>query len=514
MTNSLQTSTSSLTGSLDKSEIISAIQQLIPPGSPEPQDAETLDALQDLTKQLIRAYQSGGALEEDPFADVWGRSIYLYEAEVRERLKGKTVLVTGGEGCVGKSFIEKLVSLGAPRIISVDNARCSTNSVGETTQTQQGTTPITYYAVDIRAYEELEKVFQVEQPTIVFHLAAQRLPWLAEIQIRETVTSNIFGTQNIIQLCEAYGVEDCIYSSTGKASRYFTDEVYAASKKVSEWQLARAAKEGKVNYAMVRFTHMLDNSSFCEYFDGKIAQNKTVKVHAPHRYIVGQNVTEAMHLLLNALVLLDPDRLLFFLCRNLGWPTETLEVGLYKILQSGKPIPIYFQGLVAGYEEPFFRGQANWSNPTEINTLINVIEIQTQHIDASGDMIVSEVPSFSYDKLDYHLAQLQALAADLDLPEAKIKQGLAEAVKDITGSIFSQVSPDLLLQIWKWGFDPNYLQLDGKPLDKYYQILLELFIEGLFRGCYCKDIHAVKQFLQDALALRSQQGENDGTQEA
>lgn len=514
MTNSLQTSTSSLTGSLDKSEIIRAIQKLVPPGSPEPQDAETLNALQDLTKQLIQAYQSGGALEEDPFADVWGRSIYLYETEVRERLKGKTILVTGGEGCVGKAFIEKLVGLGAPRIISVDNARCSTNSAGETTQDQQGTTPITYYAVDIRTYEDLEKVFQVEKPAIVFHLAAQRLPWLAEIQIRETVTSNIFGTQNIIQLCEAYGVEDCIYSSTGKASRYFTDEVYAASKKVSEWQLARAAKEGKVNYAMVRFTHMLDNSSFCEYFDGKIAQDKTVKVHAPERYIVGQNVTEAMHLLLNALVLLDPDRLLFFLCRNLGWPTETLEVGLYKILQSGKSIPIYFQGLVAGYEEPFFRGQANWSRPTEINTLINVIEIQTQHIDESGDMIVSEVPPFSYDKLDHHLVRLQSLAADLDLPESKIKQGLAEAVKDITGSIFSQISPDLLLQIWKWGFDPSYLQLNGKPLDKYYQTLLELFIEGLFRGCYCQDIHGVKQFLQDALALRSQRGENDDSLEA
>jgi len=464
---------------LSKVAIIHAIQQLVPPGSPEPQDPETIAALQDLTAKLIQAYQADGMLQADPFEEVWQRGIYLYEDQVRDRLTCRTVLVTGGEGCVGQALIQKLALLGAQKIVSVDNARCSTTA--ETKTAIEAGVPVAYYAVDIRDSCALEAVFRTERPDIVFHLAAQRLPWLAEKEIRETVTTNIFGTENIIQLCESYRVKHCIYSSTGKASRYFTSEVYAASKKMSEWLFARAMQAGRVCYGMVRFTHMLDNSSFCEYFEDKLRQNKIVKVHAPHRYIVGQNVNEAIHLLLNALVLSQRDRLQFFLCRNLGWPTETLEVALYKILQSNKNIPLYFQGLVAGYEEPFFRGQVDWSQPTEINTLINVIESQSRTIDASGDMIVSEISPFSITTLTKHLSLLRSLAENFGTPEADIRQGLADATKEIAASTFSQTAPDVLLKIWKWGFDANYLQSADQRLDAYHQNLLDLLLTGLFK---------------------------------
>ena len=90
-----------------KAEIIDRIQQLVPPGSPEPQDPEILAALQTLTAQLIRAYQADGQLENDPFADVRDRTIHLYAPAVSRKIKGKTILITGGEGCVGKFLIEK-----------------------------------------------------------------------------------------------------------------------------------------------------------------------------------------------------------------------------------------------------------------------------------------------------------------------------------------------------------------------------------------------------------------------
>ncbi|MBD2090549.1 polysaccharide biosynthesis protein [Microcoleus sp. FACHB-1515] len=464
---------------LSKSAIVEAIQALVPPGSPEPQDPQTIAALQELTVKLVEAYQADGMLQADPFEEVWERGIYLYEAEVRDRLAGKTVLVTGGEGCVGQALIQKLVQLGAGKIVSVDKARCSTGAETETAIATQ--IPVIYYAVDIRDLTELNQVFQAEKPEIVFHLAAQRLPWLAEREIRETVTSNIFGSQNIIELCERHHVQQCIYSSTGKASRYFTTEVYAASKKMSEWQFAQAAQSGQTAYGMVRFTHMLDNSSFCEYFDNKLQQNKIVKVHAPHRYIVGQNVGEAMHLLLNALVLSQPDHLKFFLCRNLGWPVETLEVALHKILHSGKKIPLYFQGLIAGYEEPFFRGQVDWSKPTQINTLISVIEDQWRSIDSSGDMIVSTVAPFSQAALAKHLLLLRSLSDNPQTVEAEIKQSLADATKEIAASTFAQTPPDVLLKIWKWGFDVNHWTA-GQAIDAYHQDLIDLLLGGLFKG--------------------------------
>jgi dTDP-4-dehydrorhamnose reductase len=474
---------------LCKSEIIQCIQNLVPPGFPEPQDPQLIKVLKVLTQRLIAAYQADTALHDDPFVEVWSRTIHLYEPEVRHHLLNKVVLVTGGEGCVGRCLITKLVNLGVNRVISIDQARCGAEVIApEPIVTVESGIEIIQYAADIRDYQAIDAIFAIEKPDIVFHLAAQRLPWLAEIKIWETVSSNIFGTQNVIRACEAHQVQQCIVSSTGKASRYLTHEVYAASKKMMEWQLAQAAQSGTVTYGMVRFTHMLNNSSFCQVYDDKIQQGSPVNIHAPYRYVVGQNLTEATHLLLNALVFAEPKRLKFLLCRNLGWPVETLEVALYKILKSEQPNYIYFQGVAAGYEESFFRGQVDWRNPSEINTLINVIECQTQAIDPSGHMIMAEVPVFSQDLLNQHLLQLKALIDCPNLPEAEIKQGLSEAIYAISGSVCAQAPADVLLKILHWGMDVNHLKADGAAAATF-QGILELLVKGLYESLKRDDRH-------------------------
>lgn len=460
-----------------KAEIIDRIQQLVPPGSPEPKDPEILAALQTLTAQLIRAYQADGQLENDPFCDVRDRSIHLYTAAVSSKIKGKKILVTGGEGCVGTFTIEKLLELGATQIVSADKARCQNPE--ETRPVSNSKGGVTFYATDIRNLSALRYIFETEKPEIVFHLAAQRSPGLAEIQIRETVTTSLLGTKHVIQLCEEYGVEQCVFSSTGKASRYFTTEVYAASKKLAEWQFARAAGEGNVTYGMVRFTHMLENSLFCEQMSNKVQQSKTVNVHAPHRYVTAQNLIEAVHLLLNGLVLSVPGKLKFLTVQNLGWPTETLEVALYKILESGKNLPIYFQGLLPGYEEPFFMGQFDWSKPTEIHLLMNVLEDPFRVVDDSGDIVTSEVAPFSFRVFDKQVAHLESLIADRDFPEAQIKQALVAAEKEIIASSFAWTSPQALLKVLQWGINPKKLQGYGTDISSYNEII-ELLLQGMY----------------------------------
>ncbi|MCC3415371.1 MAG: polysaccharide biosynthesis protein [Microcoleus sp. PH2017_29_MFU_D_A] len=460
-----------------KAEIIDRIQRLVPPGSPEPQDPEILAALKTLTAQLITAYQADGQLESEPFTDVRDRTIHLQASAVNSKIKGKTILVTGGEGCVGAFLIEKLIELGATKIISADKARCQ--NPGETLPHFNKEGEVTFYAVDIRNWEALKHIFEVEKPEIVFHLAAQRQPGLAEIKIRETVTTSLLGCKHVIQLCEEYGVADCIFSSTGKTSRYFTTEVYAASKKFAEWQFAKAAQAGNVTYGMVRFTHMLENSLFCEQMSKKVEQSKTVNVHAPHRYVTAQNLVEAVHLLLNALVVSVPGKLKIVAVSNLGWPTETLEVALYKILESGKNLPIYFQGLLPGYEEPFFLGQFDWSKPTDIHLLINVLEDPFRIIDDAGDMVTVELAPFSLRVLDGQVSNLENLINTPDLPEVEIKHALVAAEKEVIASSFAWSSPQELLKILQWGVNPKKLQGYGTEIGDYTEII-ELLLQGMY----------------------------------
>ena len=460
-----------------KAEIIDRIQQLVPPGSPEPKDPEILAALQTLTAQLIKAYQADGQLESEPFSDVRDRTIHLYASAVKSKIKGKTILITGGEGCVGKFLIEKLLELGATNIISVDKARCQNPEENLPLFNREGA--VTFYAADIRNFEALKHIFEVEKPALIFHLAAQRQPGLAEVQIRETVTTSLLGIQNVIQLCEEYSAENCVFSSTGKTSRYFTTEVYASSKKLAEWQFSKAAQEGDVTYGMVRFTHMLENSLFCEQMSKKAQQSTTVNVHAPHRYVTAQNLIEAVHLLLNALIVSVPGKLKFVAVRNLGWPTETLEVALYKILESGKNLPIYFQGLLPGYEEPFFLGQFDWSKPTDIHLLINVLEDPFRIVDDSGDMVSAELAPFSLRVLDKQVSNLASLITDPDFPEVQIKQALVTAAKEVIASSFAWTSAEDLLKILNWGINPKKLQGYGTEIADYSEII-ELLLQGMY----------------------------------
>jgi len=460
-----------------KAEIIKQIQQLVPPGTPEPQEPELLATLQTLTAQLIEAYKAEGQLEEDPFGDVRHRKIHLYESEVASQLQGKIVLVTGGEGCVGSDLVKRLIELGVQRVVSVDKARGSDSLESQPTGKKEAA--VTWYTADVCNYDVLNYIFSIEKPEIVFHLAAQRLPGLAEIKVRETIATSILGTENIIKLCESYGVQKCIFSSTGKASRYFTNEVYAASKKLAEWQFFQAVKTGKVTYGMVRFTHTLDNSSVCEQINGKIQQDKIVNVHAPHRYLTAQNLTEARHLLLNGLIFAQPGQLKFLTVSNLGWPTETLEMSLYNIVASGKNLPIYFQGLPPGYEEPFFLGQFDYSKPTEIHLLINTLEDPYRKTDSSRDMIVAELAPFSTEILDKHISALKTLVADLDLPEPQLKPFLGEAIREITSSIFSKASPQALLKILKWGINPKQVKAEEITIESHRDVL-ELLAKGLY----------------------------------
>ena len=230
---------------------------------------------------------------------------------------------------------------------------------------------------------------------------------------------------------------------------------------------------------MVRFTHMLENSLFCEQISKKVQQGKTVNVQAPHRYVTAQNLIEAVHLLLNSLVVSVPGRLKFVAVSNLGWPTETLEVALYKILESGKNLPIYFQGLLPGYEEPFFLGQFDWKKPTDIHLLINVLEDPFRSVDDAGDMVSAELAPFSLRVLDKQVSKLESLIIDPDFPEVQIKHALVAAEKEVIASSFAWSSPEDLLKILQWGINPKKLQGYGTEIADYSEII-ELLLQGIY----------------------------------
>jgi NADP-dependent 3-hydroxy acid dehydrogenase YdfG len=459
--------------SLRKNEILQSIWTTVPVGSPEPTDPLVLDRLSVLTQELIDV-SGRDRLQVDPFADVYERQVKIDRVEITNILKNKVILVTGGRGFVGTNLIAKLQQLGVKKIVAVDVTDDQQQQVAINNYDADYNIPVVYHRCDVRNVAKIQAIFATEQPQIVFHLAAQRLPGLAEIQIYETVSTNLFGCLNIIECCEKYQVEGCIFSSTGKSSRYFTPDIYAGSKKVAEWLFSDRAKSSNCQYGIVRFTHVVENSPISAELDNRVAAG-LMSLHAPDRHIYAQNIEESVNLLLKSLTTLQSGTTEILSVRDIGWPVNTLDVALHKILKSGKNIPIYFKGLPAGYERHVFMGQLDLSGQREMLPMLNVLEGIHAQVDAASNTVTAPMIPFDSNVLAKTLAQIQQASITTD---ADTRQAVIQGVKDIALSSFRLADPHILLDILNWG--TNVCELDAAGVDmSYHQDTIDLLVAGI-----------------------------------
>jgi glycosyltransferase involved in cell wall biosynthesis/nucleoside-diphosphate-sugar epimerase len=467
--------------SLTRTEIITQIWETMPIGAAEPTEPKTLAKLTELTNSLIEL-TGREELKVNPFDEVLNRNIALYQPQITSILKDKVVLITGGAGFVGSNLIAHLDRFGVKRVVSIDM---------EGSTSSEGNISIVHYQTDIRDYPALQEIFALEQPNVVFHLAAQRLPGLAETQVYQTISTNIFGTENIIKLCEQYNIEACIFSSTGKASRYYTPDVYAGSKKIAEWLFSDRLETKKSLYGIVRFTHVVENSPISAEIDRRVEEG-LVSLHAPDRFTYAQNVTEAVYLLLNALTMLERGTAKLFAVNDLGWPINTLNIALHKIVAAGGNIPIYFKGVPKGYEQHMFMGHLDLSGKKGIVPMLNVLEIDPSYLSPARDTVVSIVHPFSSELLSKCLDQIKRASLSSD---SAFKAVLNNTVKEVTTSIFRLASPSKLLDILGWGIDPQYLAKSDVDAN-YFHDFAELLLAGInHRATFVQDIQVSSQTL-------------------
>ena len=437
--------------------------------SPRFKCAEAYDELNRLTKELIHIFDLQGRLAEDPFNSTRARKLSQPNELINDVLQGSTCLVTGGLGCVGSHLVNELLKFDVSRIIILDRNSNPSYTVGPDPS-------IVIVRGDIREAQIVHDTFTKYKPDFVFHTAAQRNPGYAETHIVETVTSNVLGTLNIVKACEYTGsVKQCIFSSTGKASRYFTEEVYAATKKFCESILDLYSKLGRVKYGMVRFTHMLDNSLMNEHLRVQSEFENHVGVHSPGKYVTAQNKNEAVSLMLNSLLHSETGKANFLIVKNLEWPVESLEMALYYIKKTRRNIPVVFIGNPLGYTEKFFRGQMDWSNPCELNLLINVYENKFRKINEDDDIVISHISSSARKIIEKAICKLERAKG-----EVETKTVLLDGLKQIVKSTLEQVNKQDTVDILNWGLQQKFLDVENAKVSDYGTIIPMMFesLEG------------------------------------
>ena len=109
---------------------------------------------------------------------------------------GKKVLVTGHTGFKGSWLTCWLLKLGA-EVVGVSKDVPTKPSMFEDLGIQS---LVTHYLCDIRDLTRLSEIVQAEQPDVVFHLAAQAIVSTSYDDQVETITSNVIGTMNVLEV--------------------------------------------------------------------------------------------------------------------------------------------------------------------------------------------------------------------------------------------------------------------------------------------------------------------------
>lgn len=343
-------------------EIVAAMRAAVPPGQEE-LDGASVRRLRDLTRTLVAA-KAGAEEEHARFVAIGQRGLCMPEESLTAWLRDATVVVTGGTGCIGSLLMAHIAERCPARLVSLSRG---------VTGGRPGIEGAEYRNADVRDRAAVAAVMDEIRPDVVFHVAAQRSPALAETEVHRTVTTNVLGTRNMVEAAAEAGVPQVVCASTGKALRPYSPDIYTASKRAAEWVISRAAAVGGTRYSAARFTHVVDNSIVYQRLQ-QWADGGVVRLHSPDIVFYAQSALESAQLLLVAGLGARLGEFQIYAITDLGFPVGLLDLALGLLSRTGSQAPVYFSGYERGYEEIPFPGLYDPATAGDVSPLLNAFE--------------------------------------------------------------------------------------------------------------------------------------------
>ena len=176
------------------------------------------------------------ALEDISIEDLIGRQVVTIDATgIEAFLNGKTVLITGAGGSIGSEIVMQVCTFQPQRIILFDVDETELHNLGlRLNRRFPGLVDrLAYGTGNVMDDIRLEEVFREYSPQIVFHAAALKHVPMMELNPKEAVKVNMFGTYTIARAARGHGVEKFVMISTDKAVR--PTSIMGATKRMAEF---------------------------------------------------------------------------------------------------------------------------------------------------------------------------------------------------------------------------------------------------------------------------------------
>jgi len=257
--------------------------------------------------------------------------VKLDSSAIGEYLTGKVVLVTGAGGSIGSEICRQVASYRPQRLILLGKGENSIFQVAMELRWKYPEIPLVSCVADIRDRERILAILTRETPQVVFHAAACKHVPLMEENPYEAITTNIFGTLNLIEAVEACNAEKFIFISTDKA--VYPANVMGATKRVGEMLISYYNGGVKTTLIGVRFGNVLGSrGSVVEIFKKQLENGMPLTITHPDMERFFMTLQEAVGLVLQAGAFGRPGDLFVL---DMGKPIRIMDLARNFIQLSG-----------------------------------------------------------------------------------------------------------------------------------------------------------------------------------
>ena len=232
--------------------------------------------------------------------DLLGRTqVCTDNGAIRGKVKGKTVLVTGGGGSIGSELCRQIAALEPGMLIIFDIYENNAYDIQMELKRKHPELNLLVLIGSVRDEKRVRYVFDRYRPEVVCHAAAHKHVPLMEDSPAEAIKNNVFGTYITAKAAGDFGTSLFILISSDKAVN--PTNVMGASKRLCEMVIQSMNGHNGTNYIAVRFGNVLgSNGSVIPLFKKQIAEGGPVTVTDKRVTRFFMTIPEAVSLILQA----------------------------------------------------------------------------------------------------------------------------------------------------------------------------------------------------------------------
>lgn len=327
--------------SLEKQEMASLMKICVDTGV----RTQTIPRIEDLMTGKV----SVNDMQDVKIEDLLGRDeVQLDLKAIADKLTNKTILVTGAGGSIGSEICRQVSQFRPKRLILLGHGESSIYTIDmELRQKVAKETEIIPIIADVKDRKRIFDIISEYKPDVMYHAAAHKHVPLMEANPMEAVKNNIFGTKNVAEGADLFGVPYFVMISTDKAVN--PPNVMGATKRFAEMIVQNLAKESKTKFAAVRFGNVLGSrGSVVPLFKQQIAAGGPVTVTDPEMTRYFMTIPEASRLVIQAGTLAAGGEVFVL---DMGEPVKIVDLAKNVIKLSGyevDEIGIEYSGIRPG----------------------------------------------------------------------------------------------------------------------------------------------------------------------